>query len=396
MQKTQTGLDILISSSDERSHIKGNIAYLGNQASVSNNLVNGLDVMVSLFGKRISKAFGPQHGFATIAQDNMIETPHDVHPIHGIPVYSLYSETRVPTEDMLSGVDSLVIDLQDVGTRVYTYIWTMFNIMEKVRGRDIKIIVLDRPNPVNGNTIQGNLPEEDFFSFVCMSKIPMRHSLTFGEMARWFQKNHFPDVDLHVVAMKGWERWMHWQDTGLHWLNPSPNLPTPEGCLVYPGSVLIEGTNLSEGRGTTRSLEMIGHPDIKPDAWKPELDNYLNSNGISGFVLRPVFFEPVFQKFKEEPCGGYQMHVIDQNTLNPWKLGQLLLSFLYERLDQDKFWNSKPYEYEFQGLAIDWINGTKRIRELIEQKCTGEQLNEIENIGMQEFSSLKKEIILYF
>lgn len=400
MQKVQTGLDILISSPKERNLIKGNIAYLGNQASVSSSLVNGLDVMVSLFGNRIVKAFGPQHGFATIAQDNMIETAHDLHPVYNIPVYSLYSETRTPTDEMLQGIDSLIVDLQDVGTRVYTYIWTLFNIMKKIESTDKQLIILDRPNPINGNTVQGNLPEKEYYSFVCMSNIPMRHGLTIGEMAQWFKKYHFPATNLNIVAMKGWERWMHWQDTGLHWLNPSPNLPTSGGCLVYPGSVLFEGTTLSEGRGTTRSLEMIGHPDIKPDEWKTELDLYLNSNGATGHVLRPAFFEPVFQKFQGQPCGGYQIHITDPASANPWKLGQLLIRFLYQRLDQDNFWNPNPYEYEFQGLAIDWINGTSSIRKLIERGCKGgckgDDLDEIENFGMDNFKSAKQEILLYF
>ena len=395
MPKILTGIDILINSPEARSDIKGNIAYLGHQASVSSNLENGLDIMFALFGKRVIKAFGPQHGFATIAQDNMIETSHEVHPVYGIPVFSLYSETRVPTKNMLEDVDSLIVDLQDVGTRVYTYIWTLFHILEQVRSLDINIIVLDRPNPAGGVSIQGNFPEKEYYSFVCMSNIPMRHGLTIGEIALWFQKYHFPDVNLKVISMGGWERWMLWQNTGLHWLNPSPNLPTPEGCLVYPGTVLFEGTNLSEGRGTTRSLEIIGHPDIEPNKWKPDLDKFLMKNGIHGHVIRPVYFEPVFQKFKEEPCGGYQIHVTDHKRLNTWKLGQLLIAFLYDRMDIDLFWNSNPYEYEFQGLAIDWINGTGRIRNLIEHCCQGEDLDLIEKGGKDEFMDKRKEILLY-
>jgi len=395
MPKILTGIDILINSSEARSDIKGNIAYLGHQASVSSNLENGLDIMFSLFGKRVIKAFGPQHGFATIAQDNMIETPHEVHPVYGIPVFSLYSETRIPTKNMLEDVDSLVVDLQDVGTRVYTYIWTLFHIMEAAEDTDVRINILDRPNPIGGLFIQGNFPEKEYYSFVCMSKIPMRHGLTIGEIALWFQKNHFPDVNLKVISMAGWERWMLWQNTGLHWVNPSPNLPTPEGCLVYPGSVLFEGTNFSEGRGTTRSLEIIGHPHIEPNKWKPDLDKFLMKNGIRGHVIRPVYFEPVFQKFKEEPCGGYQIHVVDPEQLNPWKLGQLLIAFLYDRMDIDLFWNYNPYEYEFQGLAIDWINGTGRIRSLIERGCKGEDLDLIEKEGRDEFMDKRKEILLY-
>ena len=395
MQKILTGLDILSNSPEIRATIKGTIAYLGNQASVSRCLENGLDKMIALFGSRVIKAFGPQHGFATIAQDNMIETAHYNHPVHGIPVLSLYSETRIPTKEMLEGIDNLIIDLQDVGTRVYTYIWTLFNIMKSVRGTGIKITVLDRPNPAGGKLVQGNFPNEIFYSFVCMSGIPMRHGLTIGEVALWFQKNHFPDVKLNVVSMQGWERWMIWQNTGLHWVNPSPNLPTPEGCLVYPGSVLFEGTNLSEGRGTTRSLEMIGHPDIEAEKWKSDLDKFLKKNGSPGFVLRPIYFEPVFQKLKGTTCGGYQIHNTLPNTSNPWKLGQLLLSFLFERMDKESFWNNQAYEYKTHGLAIDWINGTDRIRKNIEQGCNGVDLDEIEKEGLHEFMVLRQEILLY-
>ena len=239
MQKILAGLDVLQSGTDVQKNIKGTIGYLGNQASVNHEMENGLDVIISLFGKRVSKAFGPQHGFSSTAQDNMIETPDAVHPVYGIPIYSLYGKTRIPTDEMLEGLDNIIIDLQDAGTRVYTYIWTLFNVMEKSRGKGIRIIVPDRPNPAGGLAVQGNLPEKDFYSFVCQSDIPMRHGMTIGELALWFRRHHFPEVKLEVIPMKGWERWMMWKDTGREWINPSPNLPTPEGCLAYPGAVLF-------------------------------------------------------------------------------------------------------------------------------------------------------------
>jgi uncharacterized protein YbbC (DUF1343 family) len=395
MTKVQTGLDRLTGSEDEREKLSGNIAYLGNQASVSSGLLSGLDIMVELFGSRLIRAFGPQHGFSMTAQDNMIESPHEVHPVHGIPVYSLYSETRSPTGEMLEGIDTLIVDLQDTGTRVYTYIWSLFHIMEAIRDRDILLVVLDRPNPSGGMLVQGNLPDKDFMSFVCRSEIPMRHGMTIGELAAWFRMNHFPDAQLEIIRLKGWERWMVWKDTGRAWINPSPNLPTPEGCLVYPGTVLFEGTNISEGRGTTRSLEIIGHPEIRAYQWKEDIDAFLEKNDITGYFLRPVFFEPFFNKFTGRLCGGYQVHVTDHNIFNPWKLGQLLMSFLYGRIDPADFWNTRPYEYEYQGHAIDWINGTDKFRMFIEDNILPERIVESETYGKEEFLELRKECLLY-
>ncbi len=395
MHKVLTGLDILAGEHTEQKKIQGNIAYLGHQASVDSRLQNGLDVIVSLFGNRVTGAFGPQHGFSTIAQDNMIETPHGIHPLHGIPIYSLYSETRIPTDNMLDQTDCLIVDLQDVGTRVYTYIWTLFYVMQYAHGKKIQILVLDRPNPIGGINVQGNLPESDYYSFVCRSKIPMRHGMTIGEIAGWFKKIHFPDVSLRVIPMKGWERWMHWKNTGLEWINPSPNLPTPGGCLIYPGTVLFEGTILSEGRGTTRSLEIFGHPDLEPYKWKPDLEFFLAKSGAKGQVLRPVFFEPVFHKFAGKHCGGYQIHVTDPKAFNPWKLGQLLMQFFYQRMGSEIFWSTNPYEYEFQGYAIDWINGTDKIRNWIEKGLPLKELDELANRGRDEFLALRQEQLLY-
>ena len=395
MYKVLSGLDILTSELQEQKQIRGNIAYLGHQASVNGKLQNGLDLIVPIFGKRVSKAFGPQHGFSTSAQDNMIETPHAIHPAYKIPIYSLYSETREPTDDMMDKVDTLIVDLQDVGTRVYTYIWSLYHSMQYAEGRAIEVVVLDRPNPLGGLNIQGNLPDPEYYSFVCRSKIPMRHGLTIGEMALWFKKHHFPDVSLRIIKMKGWKRKMLWRNTNLDWVNPSPNLPTPGGCLIYPGTVLIEGTNLSEGRGTTRSLELFGHPNINPFLIKKDLDSYLAKVGIEAFELRPTYFEPVFHKFSGLSCGGFQIHLTNYHKANSWKLVQFLLSFFYQRIGNEGFWCTKPYEYEFDGLAIDWINGTDKIRKQIENNTLEMELLELEKEGMDEFKELRKEVLMY-
>jgi uncharacterized protein YbbC (DUF1343 family) len=363
----KTGLDNLLLSSEVQGLVKGNIAYLGHAASVSWRMENGLDEMIGLFGKRVIKAFGPQHGFGSVVQDNMIETSHELHLGWNIPVYSLYGKTRNPTDEMLEGINTLIIDLQDVGTRVYTYIWTLYLTMEACKGKDIRIIILDRPNPIGGIVTEGNLPDPDWYSFVCLAPIPMRHGKTIGELAVWFKELNRWNIDLQVVSMTGWERTMLWKDTGRLWVNPSPNLPTAEGCLVYPGTVMLEGTVLSEGRGTTRSLEQFGHPAIDPYYLRKELLKYLKDNNLEGMVLRPVHFQPTFHKFAGELCHGYQIHVTDPAAYQPWKTMLHILKFIYNNTYIRPFWSDKPYEYQFDGLAFDWINGTDSIRKWIEE-----------------------------
>ncbi len=361
-----TGLDNLLLSPELQSLVKGKIGYLGHAASVSWRMENGLDELVGLFGPRVVKAFGPQHGFGSVVQDNMIETANVVHPAWKIPVYSLYGETRKPTDEMLDGTDTLIIDLQDVGTRVYTYIWTIYLTMEACIGKDIRILVLDRPNPIGGNITEGDLPDPDWYSFVCLAPIPMRHGKSIGELAVWFKKLNHWDLDLHIIPMTGWDRALLWKDTGRLWVNPSPNLPTAEGCLVYPGTVMIEGTVLSEGRGTTRSLEQFGHPAIDPYAIRQQLLLWLMKNHLEGMVLRPVHFQPTYHKFAGEVCGGYQIHVTDPLIFQPWKTMIYILKFLYHHTDISPFWSTVPYEYQFEGLAFDWINGSDRVRRWIE------------------------------
>jgi len=244
--------------------------------------------------------------------------------------------------------------------------------MESCLDKKIRLLVLDRPNPIGCAKTEGNLPDPGWYSFVCLAPIPMRHGKTIGEMAQWFLELNHWKLDLHVIPMTGWDRNLLWKDTGRLWINPSPNLPTAEGCLVYPGTVMLEGTVLSEGRGTTRSLEQFGHPDIDPYAIRNKLVKYLQDHDLNGMILRPVHFQPTFHKFSGRQCGGYQIHVVDPELFHPWKTMLYILKFLYHQTDIRPFWSTGPYEYQFEGLPFDWINGTSLIREWIEAPGDGE------------------------
>lgn len=296
MSKIKTGLDRLLNDKNLQDSLKGNIAYLGHSAAVTEALELGLSAMIRTFGKRLIKAFGPQHGFVTDVQDNMIETESYTHPHFGIPIYSLYGETRIPTEEMLEGIDTFVIDLQDVGTRVYTYITTMSHVMEACENKDIEVVILDRPNPVGGVKMEGAILQKDWRSFVGHHPIPQRHGLTMGEVANLNKEIHCPQTNLRVIEMEGWERKDYWWDIGRYWINPSPNLPTPESSLTFCGTVLFEGTNISEGRGTTRSLEVLGAPGIDPFAFAESATKRLKEFEIDGVFLRALQFFPMFQK----------------------------------------------------------------------------------------------------
>jgi len=394
--KIKLGLDRLVNETKWQADLVGNVAYLGHEAAVDSTLKPGIMSLKQLLGRRLTKAFGPQHGFTSQDQDNMIETPHQHHPGLGIPVYSLYSETRTLTDDMAKNIDTLIIDLQDVGTRVYTYIWTLYQIMEYYQNREVKLIVLDRPNPIGGLTIEGNLPEAAWHSFVCRSSIPMRHGLTIGELALMFRDEIQGKFELTVIPMEGWMRYMEWPDNQLAWINPSPNLATYSSSQVYPGTVLFEGTSWSEGRGTTRSLELFGHPAINPFVELERLNNHLQKTAnLSGYYLRPCYFKPTFQKFQDTSCGGFQLHCTNPSDFTPWKTAQHCLYYFYQRLDLDPFWNHDPYEYETDGLPIDYINGTTCIREWIETGASPTELVELELSGRKEFLTKRANYLLY-
>ncbi len=396
-ERVSFGLDNLIGDLDLQRECGGNIGYLGHSAAVDHQLGLGLDCIIKLFGKRVIKAFGPQHGFVTDVQDNMIETADAIDPHYQIPIYSLYGETRSPTKEMLAGLDTLIIDLQDVGTRVYTYITTLSLTMEACAKEAIKVVVLDRPNPVGGEIIEGPVLEQEWRSFVGHHPIPQRHSLTIGEVAKLQKRVHTPDCDLLVIPMKNWQRSFMWRDCQRAWINPSPNLSTPESAIVFCGSVLFEGTNISEGRGTTRALEQIGAPGIDARELKASLESSLKEFGIEGVQLRTVSFHPMFQKHAGKTCSGIQVHPTNPSSFKSWRLGVLLLRELIQSKNE-RFtfaWNDKPYEYQFSNLAIDYINGTEAIRKWAESKGSAEELIRIEQSDWPSYLDLRENSLIY-
>lgn len=396
MAKVITGLERLMADKTLQATVKGNIGYLCHSASIDSQFNSGVVLLQKLFGGRLKKLFGPQHGFVTDVQDNMVETTHYIHPYFKIPVYSLYSETRTPTDEMLEGLDTLIVDLQDVGTRVYTYISTLSLIMEKCQGRDLKILVLDRPNPVGGEMIEGTILKPDYKSFVGRYPIPQRHSLTMGEVGIYGKKILNTDCNLEVVKMLNWKRSMFWQDTGLPWVLPSPNLPTPEGALTFAGTVLFEGTNISEGRGTTRALEIAGYPGIESFSFCDKVMSKFKEEGLTeGFNLRPIIFLPTFQKHMGKNCGGIHIHPTVNAKFQSWSVSQMLCREFKRELGNEFQFHDKAYEYEFHKLAIDLINGTDEVRHWVNKLGSLSDLRKIEIQGHDKFLNEKAETIIY-
>ena len=325
-------------------------------ASVDSNLRPTLEVLergVADGLLEIGALFGPQHGFTGTTQDNMIEWEGAQHPRLGLPVHSLYGEHREPTSEMLSGLDALLVDLQDVGARYYTFIWTLFLCMKACEAAGLPVIVHDRPNPIGGDATEGAPLHPDYRSFVGLHPIAPRHGQTIGELANQFKPEAFPDCDLTVLQMSGWERAMFYDDTGLPWVLPSPNMPTLDTAIVYPGMCLLEGTNLSEGRGTTRPFELIGAPWVDTR----EFVSALRARDLPGVHFREVEFEPTFQKHANQLCGGCQMHVTDRIAFQPLRTGVELIGTARELYPEAFAWKPPPYEYETEKLPIEILLG---------------------------------------
>jgi uncharacterized protein YbbC (DUF1343 family) len=396
MIKVQTGLERLINDKNLQNQFKGKVGYLCHSASVTSNFEHGLIALKKVFGDRLVKVFGPQHGFVTDVQDNMVETTHYTHPFFKIPVYSLYSETRIPTSEMLEGLDHILVDLQDVGTRIYTYIYTMTLLMEACQKKGIEVVILDRPNPINGVTLEGNILDMNYSSFVGRHPLPVRHALTMGEVALMHKKYWGgKDSNLTIIEMQGWKREMSFEDTALPWVLPSPNLATIEAAYTFVGTVLYEGTNISEGRGTTRSLEIIGHPKIEAFSFHEKLKPVLHKANLVGFVLRPLVFLPTFQKHQGKPCGGFQIHVTDRKTFEPWRLCQYLLREMYKELGGEFKWKEPPYEYEFHKVPVDLINGTDQLRLWVEKNGNQDDYEAIMHPNQNQFLEQRQSILLY-
>ena len=324
-------------------------------ASVSSKLEHASRILERHDGDlfHLAALFGPQHGFRGQTQDNMVEWKGYNHPRLHIPIYSLYSEHREPTAEMLDGLDVLLVDLQDIGSRYYTFIWTMYLCMRACEKSGVAILVLDRPNPINGVAIEGPVLSPTYKSFVGMHPIPVRHGRTIGELAVQFRDEAFPDCELYVLPMKNWERTMWFDQTGLTWIMPSPNMPTLDTAMVYPGMCLLEATNVSEGRGTTRPFEIFGAPFI--DAEK--LCGELNGSRLPGVFFRENYFQPTFQKFAGELCGGAQLHVTDRDECRPFLTGVEIIQRIRKLYPERFQWKQPPYEYEWNRLPIEVLIG---------------------------------------
>jgi uncharacterized protein YbbC (DUF1343 family) len=360
------GSDVLF----DRALLRGRtIGLVSNPASIDGRFRH-VSARAEAGGVRIGALFGPQHGFRSDLQENMIESPHDKDASRGVPVYSLYSETREPTDEMLAGLDALVIDLQDVGTRIYTYIYTMAGCLKAARRAGLPVVVCDRPNPIGGLAVEGPMLENGFESFVGLYSIPMRHGMTIGELARMFNEHFGIGAKLEVVGMQGWSREWYYDQTGLPWVLPSPNIPTLDTCIVYPGTVLFEGTNVSEGRGTMRPFELIGGPWIEPESFAAGL----NGRGLPGVHFRPALFEPTFHKHTARGCGGCQIHVTDRASFRPVETGMAVLEATRAAGPGAFAWRDPPYEYEYTKPPIDMLYGSAALRETLDGGATAGEL----------------------
>ena len=323
------------------------VALVSNPASIDGRIRHSAEILGDDPGIELVAIFGPQHGYRSDLQDNMIETPHDRDGRRRIPIYSLYSETREPTPEMLGDIDVLVVDLQDVGTRVYTYIYTMANCMRAAARHGVRVVVCDRPNPVGGTAVEGAILRPECASFVGQFPIPLRHGMTIGEIARLFNQEFAIGAALDIVPLEGWRRSMYFDETGLPWVMPSPNLPTLDSTIVYPGAVLFEGTMLSEGRGTTRPFELIGAPWIDGEA----LAAAMNARGLPGVHFRATYFEPTFQKHAKQTCGGCQLHVTDREPFQPVRTAVELLDEFRRQNPSAFAWRQPPYRVRARQVA---------------------------------------------
>ena len=331
------------------------VAALLHPASVSADLEHASRILERHNGDlfRLCAFFGPQHGFLGQTQDNMVEWQSYQHPRLGIPVYSLYGEHREPSAEMLKHVDVLLVDLQDIGARYYTFIWTLYLCMRACEKHGVQVAVLDRPNPINGMTTEGPTLDSGYKSFVGMHPLPVRHGRTIGELARQFRDEAFPDCRLSVLPMKNWERAMWFDQTGLPWVMPSPNMPTLDTATVYPGMCLLEATNISEGRGTTRPFEIFGAPFIEAEI----LCRELNDIKLPGAFFRENYFQPTFHKFAGELCRGAQLHVVDRNLFRSFQTGVEIIRCIRKLYPEAFAWKQPPYEYEYEKLPIQILLG---------------------------------------
>lgn len=383
----QLGCEVLLEEAPQW-FLSQRLGLLANQASVDGSFTH-TSSLISRHGGNLACLFSPQHGFYAEKQANMQESMDNWDSSLRVPIFSLYGAVREPSYEMLEKIDILLIDLQDVGTRVFTYSTTMGLCLEAAARIGVKVVVLDRPNPINGESVEGNILCRDYRSFVGRYPLPMRHGLTMGELARFIvEKCHVP-CDLEVIPMRGWKRENYLGDTNRAWVFPSPNMPTWETALLYPGMVLLEGTNISEGRGTTMPFHIFGAPFID----QRKFLRHLEKAGLEGVIFRPVCFEPVFDKWAGQTCYGFQIHVTNQKEFRPYRLGLALLQTFY-RIHRDHFtWLPPPYEYEWKRSPIDILLGDGTLRQRLEN---GEDVSTVEANWTKELEEYKETTVSCF
>ncbi len=366
------------------------VGLIANPTAVTSELVPAAAALHRARGVRLKALFGPEHGIWADAQD-LVEVEDGRDPLTGLPVFSLYGKTRVPTAAMLGGVDALLFDVQDVGSRYYTFIYTMLHALEACAAHGKAFIVLDRPNPLGGDDLDGNVLDPEYLSFVGLHPLAARHGMTVGELALMFRAERNLDVDLRVVRMRGWDRSMFFEDTGRPWIVPSPNMPTVDTAFVYPGACLVEGTNLSEGRGTTRPFELVGAPWLDP--WALARD--LQRERLAGASFRPVFFTPTFQKYAGRPCGGVRVHVRDRSRFRAVMTYLLLIHHARRQAPARFAWRDPPYEYEHVKRPIDILCGTADVRHAIDAGLSPRRFTERWRRELKAFRRRRAPHLLY-
>lgn len=358
-RRVRSGLDVLLG---RPGLVRGlRVGLVANPASITAELEPAPAALARARDIDLGALFGPEHGITADAQD-LVEVDHSRERRGGLPVYSLYGKTRVPTRRMLAGLDAVVFDLQDVGSRYYTYIYTLQHVLAACAREGKRVIVLDRPNPLGGVVVDGNVLDPEYRSFVGMHPLAVRHGMTAGELGLMFREELSLDVDLRIIRMRGWRREMHFEDTGLPWVLPSPNMPTEDTAFVYPGGCLVEGTNLSEGRGTTRPFELVGAPWLDG----PALARSLEKEKLEGVGFRPAAFTPTFHKHAERLCHGVQVHIADRVRFPAFLTYILLLHHACRQAPRRFAWRDPPYEYEYVKPPIDILYGNDRLRRAID------------------------------
>ena len=399
----QFGIDRLLADPALRRPLAGRrVALLAHPASVTADLTHSLDALAALPEVRLSAAFGPQHGLRGDKQDNMVESPDFLDPQHGIPVFSLYGEVRRPTDAMMDTFDVLLVDLQDLGCRIYTFITTLRYVLEAAAKHGKSVWVLDRPNPA-GRPVEGLTLREGWESFVGAGPMPMRHGLTMGELGLWFIDLLKLDVDYRVIEMQGWQPEAApghgWPLEQRSWINPSPNAPNLSMARAYAGTVMLEGTTLSEGRGTTRPLELFGAPDIDARAIHAEMRAFA-PHWLAGCTLRDIWFEPTFHKHAGKLCNGIQIHVdhpgYDHAAFKPWRVQTLAFKAI-RRLSPDyPLWRDFVYEYEHDRLAIDLINGSQLLRKWVDDEtATSQELDSASRTDEENWMAVRQSCLIY-